>query len=463
MQNYLRELPSVNEVLEREYLKEYLEIYKKDYIKNIIKEEIDKLRKYILNTNNLDKRKIENLDNNIILRLSSFTDSLKIVVNGTGVIVHTNLGRSPMSKEIMEKIIDIGSSYSNLEYDLDTGVRGQRDKHLSNLINSLTGSEDSIIVNNNAAAVLLTISTFSKNKETIISRGELVEIGGSFRIPDICNASGGILKEVGTTNRTHLYDYKDNINDNTGLIMKVHTSNYIIKGFTKEVLINELIDLSKNNKIPFLYDIGSGILEENNLFDDEPNIKQLVNSGVDIITFSGDKLIGGPQLGIIAGKKVYIDKLRNNPLYRAVRVDKLNIKLMEETLKVYMKNKNIENHILVYKMLNKKYSETYEDCRYIVSKIKQNNLFDYNIVEGKSLIGGGALPDKYIKTACIVISSNSVNLNDINNKLKSLLKPIILTIKKGKLIINPRTLLNDDIDYIVNIFNDIIEEIEKDE
>src|SRR5690625_3691721 len=197
MQNYLRELPSVNEVLEREYLKEYLEIYKKDYIKNIIKEEIDKLRKYILNTNNLDKRKIENLDNNIILRLSSFTDSLKTVVNGTGVIVHTKLGRSPMSKENMEKIIDIRSSYSNLEYDLDTGVRGQRDKHLSYLINSLTGSEDSIIVNNNAAAVLLTISTFSKNKEIIISRGELVEIGGSFRIPDICNASGGILKEVG--------------------------------------------------------------------------------------------------------------------------------------------------------------------------------------------------------------------------------------------------------------------------
>lgn len=463
MYDYLRKLPSVNEILEKDYLKEYLKRYKQDYVKNIISEEINEIREYILKTNNVNTEIINNLDKKIILRLSSSTDSLKTVVNGTGVIIHTNLGRSPISKEIMGKIIDIGSSYSNLEYNLENGTRGQRDNHLSSLINSLTGAEDSIIVNNNAAAVLLSLSTFSKNKDIIISRGELVEIGGSFRIPDICEASGAKLKEIGTTNRTHLYDYENSINDNTGLIMKVHTSNYIIKGFTKEVEVKELVDISIKSKIPFLYDIGSGLIENKGILINEPNIQDLIKCGVDIITFSGDKLIGGPQLGIIAGKKRYIDKLKKNPIYRAVRVDKLNIKLMEETLKVYLKNKNIQDDILIYKMINKTYDETYRDCTYILNKLKTTNLLNVNIIDGESVIGGGALPEKSIKTACLNISSSFINLNKLNNDLKKLEKPLILTIKNDSLLINTRTLLNDDLDYIIDVFNKIIEEFDKNE
>jgi L-seryl-tRNA(Ser) seleniumtransferase len=263
---------------------------------------------------------------------------LRRLVNATGVILHTNLGRAPLCPEALDRILEVGRGYSNLEFDLEQGVRGLRYDHVSRLICMLTGAEDALIVNNNAAAVLLTLNTLAEHKEAIVSRGELIEIGGEFRIPDVMTKSNSILREVGTTNRTRLADYEKAVGPNTGVILKVHTSNYRIVGFTEEAELVPLVALGKKHGIPVFDDLGSGCLIDLAAFglQHEPTVREVLASGVDVVTFSGDKLLGGPQAGIIVGKKDIVAQIKKNPLNRALRIDKFTLAALEATLMHYL-------------------------------------------------------------------------------------------------------------------------------
>ncbi|HOD55196.1 MAG TPA: L-seryl-tRNA(Sec) selenium transferase, partial [Candidatus Cloacimonadota bacterium] len=319
---------------------------------------------------------------------------LKPVINATGIILHTNLGRAPLSKYILENSFKTLSSYSNLEFDLNSGKRGNRNVHLSALIQLLTGAEDCLIVNNNVAAVFLCLNQFARNKEVIVSRSELIEIGGSFRIPDIMTSSGCILKEVGTTNCTRLSDYEENINDQTAMIFKAHQSNYYILGHTESVEIEALSSLAKKNNLPFLYDIGSGLLKQIDMLDplNEPNVSECLTKGVDLITFSGDKLLGGPQCGIIAGKKTLIDQLAKNPLMRVLRVDKLTLRVLHECLALYCDESQLLKHNPLFQMLKQTESELKRRAQKCFSLLKKAGI-ESKIMPAKACTGGGTLPD----------------------------------------------------------------------
>jgi len=355
----LADLPSVDEVLKSPESLDLLANFPRRVVIQSIRNVIDSRRRAILasqvadfSRSNLFKDIAENID-----RLLSF--SLVSVINATGVVLHTNLGRSPLSEGVLDNVMKVGMGYSNLEYDLETGKRGQRHVHTGRLLRDITGAEDAIIVNNNAAAVLLCLNTLAKDREVIVSRGELVEIGGSFRVPDVMASSNAVLREVGTTNKTHLHDYSNAINEKTALILKVHQSNYKIVGFTSDVGFDELVSLGGKHGIPVMYDLGSGCLLDLTPVGirSEPSVAEIIKKGIDLVTFSGDKLLGGPQGGVIAGRKRFIEKIRKNPLARAVRVDKLTIAAFEATLMEYMDTEKAVKKIPVLDMLFQSPSE----------------------------------------------------------------------------------------------------------
>ncbi len=336
--NILSDLPSVDEILKSDTGLAWQRIYPRPYVTRAIREEIQMQREAILNgtekvfslNDAMDriKRRIEDL--------SGF--SLKSCINATGVVLHTNLGRSVLSPEVLKHVADVACGYSNLEYDLEEGTRGERKAHIKQLLKEITGAEDGIIVNNNAAAVMVCLSELARGKEVIVSRGELVEIGGSFRIPDIMASSGAILREVGTTNKTHCRDFEKALNENTALLLKIHQSNFRMVGFTGEVTINEMVALGKKHNRAVMFDLGSGCLVDLKPYGVhiEPTVQEIVKAGVDVVTFSGDKLFGGPQAGVIVGKKALIDRIGKNPIMRAIRIDKMTLAAFEATLKFYI-------------------------------------------------------------------------------------------------------------------------------
>jgi L-seryl-tRNA(Ser) seleniumtransferase len=339
----LKELPKIDEVILLLEKRNVYSLAPRELVKETCRKVVQKMREKITAakkavaadfpvTTEAAAREVEN----ILQRFHRY--NLRRVVNATGVILHTNLGRAPLCPEALQRINEVGRGYSNLEFDLIKGERGQRYDHVSCLICALTGAEDALIVNNNAAAVLLTINTLAEGKEAIVSRGELIEIGGEFRIPEIMRKSAARLREVGTTNRTRLSDYEKAINKETGLILKVHTSNYRIVGFTEEAQIEELVTLGKKKRVPVMDDLGSGcvIALEKYGLDHEPTIREVLSAGVDVVTFSGDKLLGGPQAGIIVGKKEILEKIKKNPLNRALRIDKFTLASLEATLIHYL-------------------------------------------------------------------------------------------------------------------------------
>ena len=337
-QKLLSGLPSVDEILRSYQGTEWLNTYPRRYVIQAIREAIDQRRKDILKglTSDISEESMMAGIEHVIGRLSSF--SLRPLINATGIVIHTNLGRSLLSERALENIKRVAGNYSNLEYELGEGKRGKRYSHVKRIVREVTGAEDALIVNNNAAAVMLCLNTLSKGRETIVSRGELVEIGGSFRMPEVMAASGAILQEVGTTNKTHLFDYERAINDNTALIVKVHKSNFRVKGFAEEVSVEDLASLGRKYQIPVMFDLGSGSLIDLKPFgiSDEPAVRDIVSSGVDITTFSGDKLLGGPQGGVIVGKREYIERIQKNPITRAMRIDKLTLAGFEATLMEYI-------------------------------------------------------------------------------------------------------------------------------
>ena len=391
-----------------------------------------------------------------IKKLSSY--SLLPLINATGIVLHTNLGRAALSEEALENIAKIGKGYSNLEYDLDTGKRGKRHSHTKRLLRTITGAEDAFIVNNNAAAVLLCLNTLAKGREVIVSRSELVEIGGSFRVPDVMAASNAVLREVGTTNKTHLHDYADVINENTALILKVHQSNYRIIGFTSEVGTGELVMLGKNKGIPVMYDLGSGCLADLRPYgvQTEPTVQEIIKTGVDVVSFSGDKLLGAPQGGIIVGKKKYIEKMQKNPLARALRVDKLTIAAFEATLMAYMDIEAAMNTVPVLKMLFQAPDEIKHRALKIAAALRKtvkmaDKIVDIRVVQDRSKAGGGSLPAAEFQTFTVQIRSGVVSVNELERRLRQGQPPVIARIREDALLLDARTVMSQEIKDLARV------------
>ena len=381
MKELLKKLPSVDEILKENRIKHLLETSPRVLVLDAIRIVIDRRRTAILGAGKPQSARAsieqsmtlpEILDETESVLKELSEPSLIPVINATGVIVHTNLGRSILSEKAIQRIVEVSRGYSNLEYDIPAGERGKRYVHVEGILRRLTGVEAATAVNNNAAAVLLCLNTLARGKEVIVSRGELVEIGGSFRVPDVMERSGAILREVGTTNKTHLKDYEKAINENTGLILKVHTSNYKIVGFTKEVSPAELSKLGAKYKIPVMWDLGSGSFIDLETYGagSEPTVQQAVDSGVDVLTFSGDKLLGGPQAGMILGKKTWLDPIRSNPLARALRIDKLTLAALDATLRQYLDRDKAVKDIPTLWMLTQPLSEIERKARLMADGLK---------------------------------------------------------------------------------------------
>jgi L-seryl-tRNA(Ser) seleniumtransferase len=378
---------------------------------------------------------------------------LKRVINGTGVIIHTNLGRSLLAESAIEAIVTAASHYTNLEYDLHQGKRGDRYDHSTVILARLTGAEGALVVNNNAAAVILILNTLADGKEVIVSRGELVEIGGSFRVPDVMKKSGALLREVGTTNRTYKEDYERAIQENTGLLMKAHTSNFKIKGFTHTAATEELITLGRQFGIPTYYDAGSGLVYPlgDRVFSDEPSIPEEIGKGFDIISFSGDKLAGAPQAGIILGKKIYIDMMKKNPLTRALRPDKFTLAGLESTLLLYFERETAIREIPTLRMINESAAVLKRKAQKIARVLQSRcNNISVTVVPLGSEVGGGTLPDVVIPSFGVGLKPHSISLENFETRLRSLNVPIIGRIERNVFLLDMRTLVKDDQDLLVS-------------
>jgi L-seryl-tRNA(Ser) seleniumtransferase len=448
----LSNLPSVDELLKSGKGAGWLKVYPRRYVRQAVRETIDLKRREIMDGLDVDlsddvmSREIER----IVGRLSSY--SLKPLINATGVVIHTNLGRSILSERVLDNIRRVSGSYSNLEYDMEKGERGKRYAHIKRTLREITGAEDALVVNNNAAAVLLCLSTLSKDKEVIVSRGELVEIGGSFRIPDVMKSSGAVLREVGTTNKTHLYDYEKAINNDTSLILKVHKSNYRVIGFAGEVSIESLVKLGKDHDIPVMFDLGSGCLIDLKPFGiyDEPAVADIVKTGVDLTTFSGDKLLGGPQGGVIVGNKQLIEKIQKNPMTRAMRIDKLTLAGFEATLMEYIDAEKAIENIPTLRMLLQKPEDIKKRASRIAKRLKAEvSSAVVSLITDSSRAGGGALPEIALPTYVVAIKTDGLSVNEFEERLRKGNPPVIARIKEDSLILDARTIRDEDFWTIV--------------
>jgi L-seryl-tRNA(Ser) seleniumtransferase len=451
-QKLLTTLPSVDEILRCNKGIQWLKVYPRRYVIQAIRDAIDTRRREILKglTSDISEESMMAEIEITMEKLSSY--SLRPLINATGIVIHTNLGRSLLSEKALENITKVSGSYSNLEYDLKAGKRGKRYTHIIRVLKEVTGAEDALIVNNNAAAVFLCLNTLSKGKETIVSRGELVEIGGSFRMPEVMSASGAILREVGTTNKTHLYDYERAINDNIALILKVHKSNFRVTGFVDEVSIEDLVSLGRRYQIPVMFDLGSGCLIDLKPFGihDEPVVRDIVSTGIDITTVSGDKLLGGPQGGVIVGKKEYLEKIQKNPLTRAMRIDKLTLAGFEATLMEYIDEEKAIKTVPTLRMLLQKPEEIKERANRIAKRLKREiKEAQITVMADTSRAGGGSLPELDFPTYVVAIRSDNGSVNEFEEKLRNGNPPIISRIKEGYLIIDARTIRTQDLDDLV--------------
>jgi L-seryl-tRNA(Ser) seleniumtransferase len=451
-QKLLSNLPKVDEILRSDQAMEWLKTYPRRYIIHAIREVIDLRRKEILKglaSDIFEEYMMAEIES-IIRRLSSY--SLRSLINATGIVIHTNLGRSLLSERALENIRRVAGSYSNLEYDLKEGKRGKRYSHVKRILREVTGAEDALVVNNNAAAVMLCLNTLSRGRETIVSRGELVEIGGSFRMPEVMAASGAILREVGTTNKTHLHDYEEAINDSTALIAKVHKSNFRVMGFAEEVSVEDLAKLGRKYQIPVMFDLGSGCLIDLKPFgiSDEPVVKDIVNSGVDITTFSGDKLLGGPQGGVIVGKREYIERIQKNPITRAMRIDKLTLAGFEATLMEYIDEEGVVGNIPTLGMLLQKPEEIKGRANRIAKKLKKEiQNARIAVMADLSRAGGGSLPEVDFPTYVVSIKTDDLSVNEIETRLRAGDPPIISRIREDSLILDARTVREIDLVELV--------------
>lgn len=451
----LKQLPQIDKIIKSDIFAEK----SKAIVKSCSQAVLDQLRNEILTKARTDVPSLASIQELVSQEIQKKSRrSLQKVVNATGTIVHTNLGRSVLSETIRDGLEDVAFSYSNLEFDLEKGKRGSRYQHLEKLIQKLTGAEDVLVVNNNAAAVMLALDTLIKGKEVLISRGELVEIGGSFRIPEIIELSGGHIHEVGTTNKTHLQDYKDALNENLGAIMRVHTSNYRIIGFTESPSIDELAALAHAHGLPLINDLGSGLLVDLKHFGlpYEPTVKEAVIQGCDVVMFSGDKLLGGPQAGIIVGKRKYIEPMKSSQLLRALRVDKLTLAALEATLSIYLDEETAVEKIPTLQMISKPVETCLEDAQQLKEMLDACTLpLEISIHEEESNIGGGSYPEYTLPTYCISITPVDMSVSELEKQLRVGRPAVVARIKKDQLLFDLRTLSKNDFPAIIHALKQI--------
>ena len=457
-QDMLRAIPKVDELLGMEPLQALAEQTPAPALREAVREELEALRRRILagDTDHIPNR--EDLCAAVCRRAREASlPSLRGVVNGTGVTLHTNLGRACLSRRAVEAVVAVAGGYSTLEYDVDAGRRGSRHSHVEALLCAVTGAEGAMVVNNNAAAVLLILSALGKGGEVITSRGELVEIGGSFRVPDIMVQCGCALREVGTTNKTHLSDYERAITPETRALLKVHTSNYKIMGFTESVPLAELVALGRERGLPVIEDLGSGSLVDLEQFGihGEPTVQQSVQAGVDIISFSGDKLLGGPQAGIIIGRKDYIETLKKHPLARALRVDKMTLAALRETLYAYTDPAMAVREIPTLAMLAVPEHVLREKAELLCRALADRGV-TARTVPAQDQVGGGSVPTQLLPAWAVAIDPGRLTVDGLEAALRRRERPIIGRITHEQYLLDTRTLWESDFDYIAEAAAEVI-------
>jgi len=448
----LRQLPAVNSLLEAEPGQDLVKKYGHEPVVEALQAILARKREEI-------RAGQENVPDqaDLFLEAAEYLNAvssprLKRVINATGIILHTNLGRAVLSAQAQEALMTAAGSYTNLEYNLATGRRGSRHDLVEELLVKLTGAESALVVNNNAAAVLLVMHSLAAGKEAVVSRGELVEIGGSFRIPEVLKLGGVRLVEVGTTNRTHLKDYEEAIGENTALLLKVHTSNFRIVGFSSAVDRQSLKELAAKYKLPLVEDLGSGSLQdlaEWGLYDEVPAAK-VIEQGVDVVTVSGDKLLGGPQAGIIAGKKVFLDILKKNQLVRALRPDKFTLAALEATLRSYLRPREVRQELPIYRMLGRNLAELEDAARRIAQKLRElPQVAACEVIETKAEMGAGSMPGQVLPSRGVALLPAGLSLQELEKAMRSLPVPIVGYIEDDRMVLDTRTLLPGDEELII--------------
>ncbi|MFQ6059423.1 MAG: L-seryl-tRNA(Sec) selenium transferase, partial [Anaerolineae bacterium] len=436
--NELRKLPSVDRLLQTEPIQELIEENSHDVVVSAVRQALDEARTGIMAGQPCPD--LPTLIQAVVRGVAeAVRPTLRPLINATGVIIHTNLGRAPLSKAAMAAMRDVGRGYSNLEYEMEAGRRGSRYVHAEALLCRLTGAEAALVVNNNAAAVLLVLSALAKGREVIISRGQLVEIGGGFRIPDVMRQSGARLVEVGTTNRTYARDYEEAIGQGTALLMRVHHSNFRITGFVHQASLEELVELARRYNLRVVDDLGSGTLLDTASFGlaHEPMAQESVAAGADLVCFSGDKLLGGPQAGIIVGRRELIAQLKRHPLTRALRVDKTTLAGLQATLLHYLKGEATEC-IPVWRMIAMPLSEIEERARTWAQQLEGLGV-NVAVVDGQSTVGGGSLPGETLPTRLVALQTPSPD--DLARRLRLGDPPVVGRIERDQLLLDPRTVL----------------------
>jgi L-seryl-tRNA(Ser) seleniumtransferase len=445
IRDLLRDLPSMDELLQKVWVKPFQSKLGRDAVKSTFADVIGETRSGIIK-GKASSLNIAHIEAEVMSRLEKYSrNSLRRVINATGVVVHTNLGRSCLSRDAVNNVAEISGRYSNLEYDLEEGNRGHRNSHVEWLLSVLTGADAAIIVNNNAGAVLLSLAALARGREVVVSRGELVEIGGSFRIPDIMDFSGAKMVEVGTTNRTHMEDYRKAITPETGMILKVHPSNYRVVGFHSSPSREELAALAREKDLVFMEDLGSGVIADLSYcgLAGEPTVRQCAESGVDIITFSGDKLLGGPQIGAVVGRKQVVEKLRKFPLLRALRVDKMTLAAFETTMRLYLEGRS--GDIPTLRMLAILPADLLKKARSLASKIRRRSGAEVSVIETADAVGGGAFPATDVPGYGVMVCLPDHISDGLAMKiLRGRDVPVIPSARDGSLIFHVRTLLDGD-------------------
>jgi len=450
--DFFKRLPGVDSLLALPQLEEALLSYPRSLVLRAIHQVIDELRDRIKkgSIRNESELALNIISDKIVEKLVALAKpSLRPVINATGVVIHTNLGRSILPKAAIRELESLSGGYSNLEYDLDQGKRGSRYVHVEGILKELTSAEAAMVVNNNAAAVLVSLDTLARGREVIVSRGELVEIGGSFRIPDVMRKSGAKMIEVGTTNKTHIKDYEEVINPETGLLLKVHQSNFKIVGFTEEVGTEQLVELGVRNNIPVMEDLGSGCFIDFSKYGyiKEPTVQETLKQGVDLVTFSGDKLMGGPQAGIILGRSHIVEAIRKNQLSRALRIDKLTLLALERTLNLYRDEKRAIQEIPTLNMVFQSFEITRkraQQLKRMIGKIDTKN-FALDYMDGPSRVGGGAMPLLEISSKLLCLIPIGVSANRLEKKLRGYDPPIIVRLEQDRILIDVRTVQDHEL------------------
>ena len=446
----LRKIPGVDTLMKNSEIKKLISEYGEELAVFSIRKVLGEIREAVMKGKKLPQN--DRILNRIRKKVYHIgICSLKPMINATGVVLHTNLGRAPLGSALTEEVAKIIEGYSNLEFDLEKGKRGHREDHITDLVTFITGAEDAVVVNNNAAGVYLSLKTFCENKEAVISRGELIEIGGSFRIPDIMQQSGAKMVEVGTTNRTRLSDYEAVLTEETAVLFKAHKSNYYIKGFSEEVEIEALTELAHAHKLICIYDMGSGLLRKPKglPLETEPDVQSALQSGADLVMFSCDKLLGGPQAGIVAGKKEYIQKLKKSPLMRVLRVGKMTLAALSEVIRCYLKDETLLTNVPVFRMLDQKKDELKKKAKEFSQLLSKENISN-KIIDNIARCGGGTLPQVEIPSYAVQLdlSKSKLSPEQLYHKLLQLDKPILGILREGSIFLDVFTLNEEQLAYI---------------